>query len=502
MKRVFAFFMKGQHNKNYYQSVINGLMVFIFAYLLLELVLWITLYNNVYDRGLLALMLFVFSNLLLFAVVSFYLWISKNYCRDIEGLLPDINRYQHMYFSFQDEILLEHILRQLLKGRYAALDYEEYFAHNTFLNLQKEYRIIIFVPENEYDHVSKAYQICSTSFKDISKDNLIVHMLEIDHILVGICFPKKADHFDIDKSWLEMSRYMNYAQVKVAEKFDIHLSVAAGGRHSGLAGLKHGFFEAFEAYQYQKIYDDENSLIFYNNIKFEDKEYYSNQQDTWHELERKFLYCINIEDFENGAKVLHKIIGLIGSSHHQDFQMIKYKVFGLINSLYINLLERKDVGADLSNFNAIYQISNCKSIMELQSKTRIIYKAIEERLTHEDQYLGSNQRIREIANFMRKNYSNPDLNMIGIGEEFKISPAYLSRLFKKEMGLGPAMYLQGIRIDAAKELLTSSEQTIKEISEAVGYQYVLTLNRAFKKSEGITPTEYIAKQKYLNGGSS
>lgn len=101
-----------------------------------------------------------------------------------------------------------------------------------------------------------------------------------------------------------------------------------------------------------------------------------------------------------------------------------------------------------------------------------------------------------MADYLKNNYSNPDLSMLGVADEFQISPAYLSRLFKKEMGIGPAAYLQKIRIEAVKELLLSSDMTIKDISEAVGYQYVLTLNRAFKKFEGITPSQYIATKKY------
>jgi len=496
MKQILTFFMKSKSNINYYNSVINGVIIFIFSYLLLELVLWITLSDNVYDRGLLGQMIFFFCNLILFASVSFYLWVCKSYSRDIERLLPDINRYQYIYYSFQDEILLDHILMQLLKGRYSSIDYEQYFENNTLLNFNKEYRIIIFVPENEYDNILEAFRICNLSFNDICKENIIVHMLEVDNVLVGICFPKDGSIFDKDKSWIEMSRYMNYAQVKVAEKVDIHLYAAAGGRHSGLAGLKHGFTEAFEAYEYQKIYDDENSLIFYNNIKFENKEDYNNQEDTWYELERKFLYCINIEDFESSADILDEILNLVGNSHHQDFQMMKYKVFGLFNSLYINILERKDVGDELLNINAIYHISNCKSIADLQSKAKTIYHALEIRLVQDENHFCSNNLIQGVVNYLKNNYRNPDLSILGVADEFHISPAYLSRLFKKEMGIGPAAYLQKIRIEAVKDLLLNSDMTIKDISESVGYQYVLTLNRAFKKFEGITPSQYIATKKY------
>lgn len=432
MKQVLAFFIKSKNNINYSNSVISRVAVFIFSFLLLELVLWITLSNNVYDRRLLGQMLFGFCNLVLIAAVSFYLLNYKKRVRDIGKLLPDINSYKRIYYSFQDEILLDHILIKLLKGRFSSVDYEGYFNNNTLLDFSKEYRVIIFVPENEYDNVMEAFKVCSLSFNDISRENLTTHMLEMDNILVGICFPKKGNIFDKDKSWLEMSRYMSYAQVKVAEKVDIHLNAASSGRHSGLAGLKHGFSEAFEAYEYQKIYDDENSLIFYNNIKFENKEDYSSQDDTWYELERKFLHSINIEDFENSAKILDEIIEFIGNSKHIDFQMMKYKVFGLFNSLYINILERKDVGDELLNINAVYHISNCKSISELQSKVKIIYKALEMRLIHDESNFTSNHRIQEIVNYLHKNYRNPDLTIVGVADEFHISHSFLILLLGRK----------------------------------------------------------------------
>ena len=97
--------------------------------------------------------------------------------------------------------------------------------------------------------------------------------------------------------------------------------------------------------------------------------------------------------------------------------------------------------------------------------------------------------------FIETNYTNQDLNILYVADHFKLSPAYLSRIFKKELGIGPAEYLQKIRLEAAKKLLLETDMTVKEISEAVGYQYVLTMNRAFKKSLGITPSQYISENK-------
>ena len=51
-------------------------------------------------------------------------------------------------------------------------------------------------------------------------------------------------------------------------------------------------------------------------------------------------------------------------------------------------------------------------------------------------------------------------------------------------------YLTGLRMDKAKELLTSTEYSMKEICSMVGYADPNYFSRIFKKNTGVTPTEY------------
>lgn len=51
-------------------------------------------------------------------------------------------------------------------------------------------------------------------------------------------------------------------------------------------------------------------------------------------------------------------------------------------------------------------------------------------------------------------------------------------------------YLTKIRMDKAKELLTTTECSMKEICSMVGYADPNYFSRSFKKNVGVTPTEY------------
>ncbi len=77
-------------------------------------------------------------------------------------------------------------------------------------------------------------------------------------------------------------------------------------------------------------------------------------------------------------------------------------------------------------------------------------------------------------------------------DQVYLSPNYFGDLIKKETGQTAQAYIQSKLIDVAKEELLSTDMTISEIAYRLGFQYPQHLTRIFKKSTGLTPTEYKA----------
>ena len=67
------------------------------------------------------------------------------------------------------------------------------------------------------------------------------------------------------------------------------------------------------------------------------------------------------------------------------------------------------------------------------------------------------------------------------------------RRFKQATGDSPLMYLQKLRIAAAKRLLEGDHRTIQEISAAVGYQDVAFFRNLFQRHAGVSPSAYRQK---------
>lgn len=82
------------------------------------------------------------------------------------------------------------------------------------------------------------------------------------------------------------------------------------------------------------------------------------------------------------------------------------------------------------------------------------------------------------------------LSLDCIAEAANISTAYLSRLFKKEVGMNFKEYLTTYRLNIAKQLLTTTSKDMLTVATSIGYSSSTQFIRTFKSIEGMTPTEY------------
>jgi transcriptional regulator GlxA family with amidase domain len=74
-----------------------------------------------------------------------------------------------------------------------------------------------------------------------------------------------------------------------------------------------------------------------------------------------------------------------------------------------------------------------------------------------------------------------------------LSSRTFARRFRSSTGYQPIEYVQGLRIEAAKQLLESEPTAIEEIGNRVGYEDPTSFRRIFKRNVGITPALYRKK---------
>ncbi len=97
--------------------------------------------------------------------------------------------------------------------------------------------------------------------------------------------------------------------------------------------------------------------------------------------------------------------------------------------------------------------------------------------------------IRQALDYIEKNVGK-DISLNEISERLNISSYYFSKLFKEETNEGFVEYLTKTRVEKAKEMLKDPAKSIKEVGSECGYSDPNYFSRIFKKSTGMTPTEY------------
>lgn len=99
------------------------------------------------------------------------------------------------------------------------------------------------------------------------------------------------------------------------------------------------------------------------------------------------------------------------------------------------------------------------------------------------------EKAEEIRAYLRSHYAE-DITLSRLGAKFYLSPAYLSRLFRRQNGVSFSEYLIRLRLSAATELLNHSNQKISEIARNVGFHSDNHFCKTFRKYYGISPGRF------------
>ncbi|MGL6160249.1 GlxA family transcriptional regulator [Microbulbifer sp.] len=89
-----------------------------------------------------------------------------------------------------------------------------------------------------------------------------------------------------------------------------------------------------------------------------------------------------------------------------------------------------------------------------------------------------------------KEHCSEEVRLSEVAGHFDMSVRSFNRRFKLATGQTPLQYLQNVRVDMARELLQSSNLSVNEIAEKVGYQDMGHFTALFKKFLSTTPSEY------------
>lgn len=182
-----------------------------------------------------------------------------------------------------------------------------------------------------------------------------------------------------------------------------------------------------------------------------------------------------------------------------------------VNGCKINQLEINIAGDMLESpyvkISDAHMIANClNNILTIQREiksdsvsARLVSMEVEKIVTLGNYYLPQSNTVNIYAAkavmLIKQCYSD-DITCAGVADSVGVSGRYLRRIFLLNLGITPKEYITNLRMEKAKRLLISTNDSISDIAGYVGYNTIQYFSEIFKSRIGITPSEFRAA--YVN----
>lgn len=99
--------------------------------------------------------------------------------------------------------------------------------------------------------------------------------------------------------------------------------------------------------------------------------------------------------------------------------------------------------------------------------------------------------LYKTTDYIRAHYAKR-ITLDQVAQHVYLSPAYLSRILKSELGASFPELVSRVRVQKSKELLADSSRSLAEIAGLAGFDEQSYFTKVFKKMTGVTPGQYRA----------
>lgn len=204
----------------------------------------------------------------------------------------------------------------------------------------------------------------------------------------------------------------------------------------------------------------------------------------------------NIEHTEksyNANPLEYIVMGIDGLSFTFDKDNHQYSVYNFSNNKQEIRFNLKTLLNELEEQKKDYELI-CLNILEVL----LIYIMRHANYTLSVANIPSSKNINKecskVKRYFDANYAL-DISLDNLADITHMNKYYLIHAFTKYTGMSPINYLNNRRIEESRNLLTTTDYSIAEISNVIGFSSQSYFSQAFKKKLGISPNEYRKQMK-------
>ncbi len=394
------------------------------------------------------------------------------------------------------DVLIQSSLRNLLCGTSSSTQensIKDIFTKNDIPLLSDQFAVILINMDEKYSHPTEAKGLDSgdlfTAMTISTMDKLsgnkfhgFVVPMDRGQCALLINFSPLIQGATMQETLLFIAREV---KASLELSFGMSLTISLSNLHMENEennGIQQAFQEAQYAMEY-RLTIGSNQIIPYQE-KREDESIYTFSFQTDHFINlflKEPRTPKEIDQFVSALFTNKSIDSHISPVIAKDFI---YDISGSLSKAVTDKMTDADAEWKKGIF---YRLLQCDTLTQFRSELICILNEYQEYLKKKPDLYSVGAQIKT---FIQQNFSNPDLSLNALSNEFNLSTSHLSRTFKEANDISISDYISTCRITHARNLLKNSDKTVQQIAEETGFLSSSVFIRVFKKAEGVTPGSY------------
>ena len=384
----------------------------------------------------------------------------------------------------------------------ADSDLAELYRRADKLNLDivaEAYNILIFTPDTSEGNYN-SYEECSdweAEVQDKINTYFLNHPVAIlfRHQVFSYAILVKGQKDTIEKNTEECVKAIQDIMNQTERRTDWFIAV--GKSADRLSMLGHSYRTAVRANSFRYLYD--GHILDYQSLEAQKENPSDSRREDSVQLRnvninalnpailQKFLSSGLAEEVEDFIRDYFNAIG------QEPMSSLVFRNYVVLNVRFSVLSFLKKLGCDDSEISG----QEMENIMGETGKTieaAVAYcgKILKKAIALRDENAGDQNRsvLKLAVDFIDHNYMDEEISLNKAAHVANVSANHFSALFSQNMGQTFTEYLTDLRMSKAKELLRCTAMRSSEIAGEVGYKDAHYFSYLFKKTQGMTPSEY------------
>ncbi|MGP4038602.1 helix-turn-helix transcriptional regulator [Gracilibacillus sp. D59] len=325
---------------------------------------------------------------------------------------------------------------------------------------------------------------CNITEELMQDANIQANVINFHDLSLGvfITYDDNMSYTDLKNELVEISediiKYIN-------QLYKLDVSIGISRRIDSIKLIHHHFEETKNALSFRNVHEN-NQIIEIDHIDYLTKKSATLEYPL--DIEKQMSQAIRLRDKEETSRLLKVFFQSITSNYTNE-ALFKQNAFQLLGSV-LQVAMQSGLMNDFvyKGANLYQQLNAIKDMEEINRwfEVKVIDPMIDELSQKKNQRLQI--IVERVMELLEEHYMS-DISLDECAEQVKLNPSILSKVFKDITGWNFIDYLTNIRLNKAKEMLIETDLKINEIAQNIGYRHSY-FNRLFKKSEGVTPSEY------------